>query len=104
MVFGESRESTIDAHESLSIGSRDIFTTSNSSTPPPFSNSISSVSGPLRAKSVSEDPVGAGQEWTHRGGQRATLQVSRGGEPAERRVQVCNIASRASLHVGERTI
>lgn len=31
------------------------------------------VSGPLRAKSVSEDPVGVGQEWAHRGGQRAPL-------------------------------
>lgn len=31
------------------------------------------VSGPLRAKSVSEDPVGVGQEWAHRGGQRAPV-------------------------------
>lgn len=38
-----------------------------------FERLASRVSGPLRAKSVSEDPVGFGQEWAHRGGQRAPL-------------------------------
>lgn len=38
-----------------------------------FERLASRVSGPLRAKSVSEDPVGVGQEWAHRGGQRAPL-------------------------------
>ena len=49
---------------------------------------VSRVSGTLRAESVSENPVGPGQERPHRRGQRAPLQMSRRGKSAERRVQV----------------
>lgn len=95
-------------------GSRDIFLSYVFNSLPslhlkPFFRA-SRVPGPLRAKSVSEDPVGVGQEWAHRGGQRAPLQVSRGSEPAERRVQVSNATATtsfykpqsASLSIGQR--